>query len=63
MWLRPAGSHYELRTKSILTAVGQVEILRSYNVCPSCPAGQCPADAELDIEKTEFSVVSAAFPL
>jgi hypothetical protein len=45
----------ELRSKSILTAVGQVEISRPYYLCPDCHCGQYPADAELDVENTEFS--------
>ena len=49
-------AHYrELRSKPVLTAVGKVEVLRPYYLCPHCHAGQFPADAELDIEDTEFS--------
>ncbi|MGH9446994.1 MAG: ISKra4-like element ISDesp4 family transposase, partial [Terriglobia bacterium] len=49
-------AHYqELRSKPVLTAVGQVEVSRPYYLCPHCHAGQFPADAELDIENTEFS--------
>jgi len=49
-------AHYgELRTKPVLTAVGPVEVSRPYYGCPSCHAGQCPADVERDIENTEFS--------
>jgi hypothetical protein len=49
-------AHYrELRRKPVLTAVGPVEVSRPYSWCPDCPAGQFPADAELDIENTEFS--------
>lgn len=47
--------YQELRTKSVLTAVGPVEVLRPYYLCRSCHAGQFPADAQLDIEDTEFS--------
>jgi hypothetical protein len=39
----------------VLTAVGQVEVSRPYYVCPRCHTGQFPADAELDIEHTEYS--------
>jgi hypothetical protein len=39
----------------VLTAVGLVEVSRPYYWCPSCHAGQFPADVELDIENTEFS--------
>ena len=49
-------AHYrELRSKPILTAVGQVEVSRPYYLCPHCHAGQFPADVELDIANTEFS--------
>lgn len=53
-WGHPA--HYrELRSKPILTVVGQVEVSRPYYLCPHCQQGQFPADVELDIENTEFS--------
>ena len=45
----------ELRSKPVLTAVGQVEVSRPYYLCPHCHNGQFPADVELDIENTEFS--------
>ena len=49
-------AHYrELRSKPVLTAVGQVEVSRPYYLCPHCHAGQFPADVELDIEHTEVS--------
>src|ERR1017187_2097203 len=49
-------AHYGgLRTRSVLTAVGPVEVSRPYYWCTDCHAGQFPADAELDIEDTEFS--------
>jgi len=49
-------AHYrELRSKPVLTAVGQVKVSRPYYLCSHCHAGQFPADAELDIENTEFS--------
>ena len=49
-------AHYrELRSKSVLTALGRVEVSRPYYVCPTCHAGQFPADRELDMENTEFS--------
>jgi hypothetical protein len=49
-------AHYrELRSKPVLTAVGKVEVLRPYYLCPHCHTGQFPADVELDIENTEFS--------
>jgi len=49
-------AHYrELRSKPILTAVGRVEVSRPWYLCAYCHEGQFPADAELDIEHTEFS--------
>jgi hypothetical protein len=49
-------AHYrELRSKKILTAVGEATISRPYYLCPHCHEGQFPADAELDIQNTEFS--------
>ena len=44
-----------LRSKPLLTAVGPTEVSRPYYLCPHCHTGQFPADAELDIEDTEFS--------
>jgi hypothetical protein len=49
-------AHYQqLRTKPVLAAVGRAEVSRPYYWCPTCHAGQFPADRELDIEHTEFS--------
>jgi hypothetical protein len=49
-------AHYhQLRTKPLLTAVGLAEVSRPYYWCPTCHAGQFPADRELDIENTECS--------
>lgn len=45
----------EMRAKPVLTAVGRVELLRPYYLCPHCHRGQFPADAELDVENTELS--------
>ena len=45
----------ELRSKPVLTAVGEVTVLRPYYLCAHCHGGQFPADRELDIESTEFS--------
>ena len=45
----------ELRSKPVLTAVGQVEVSRPYYLCPHCHRGQFPADVELDVENTELS--------
>jgi hypothetical protein len=45
----------ELRPKTVLTAVGTVQVSRPYYLCPHCHQGQVPADEELDIVDTEFS--------
>jgi hypothetical protein len=45
----------ELRSKTVLTAVGTVEVSRPYYLCPHCHQGQFPTDQELDIIHTEFS--------
>ncbi len=50
----------ELRSKSVLTVVGESELSRPYYLCLHCHAGQFPADVELDIEHTEFSPGYAA---
>ena len=47
--------YQELRSKAVLTAVGQSEVSRPYYLCPHCHHGQFPADVELDIENTEIS--------
>ena len=44
-----------LRSKPILTAVGEVQLQRPYYLCPSCHEGQFPADQELDVNHTELS--------
>jgi len=45
----------EMRARHVQTAVGEVELLRAWYLCPDCHNGQCPADATLDIEKTDLS--------
>ena len=45
----------EMRSRRVLTAVGEVELLRPWYLCPHCHNGQCPADAALDIEKVDLS--------
>ena len=45
----------ELRSRPVLTALGQVEVSRPYYLCPHCHTGQFPADVELDIQDTELS--------
>jgi hypothetical protein len=45
----------EMRSRRILTVVGQVEFLRPWYLCPQCHHGQFPADAGFDIEGTDLS--------
>lgn len=45
----------ELRCRQILTAVGEVELVRPYYLCPHCHQGQFPFDAELDVENKDLS--------
>lgn len=47
--------YQELRSKPLLTAVGEVTVARPYYLCAHCHHGQFPADVELDIDHTEFS--------
>ena len=47
--------HRELRRRRILTAVGGVELVRPYYLCPHCHQGQFPFDAELDVENKDLS--------
>lgn len=51
----PQARYQELRSKPVLTAVGQSEVSRPYYLCPHCHNGQFPADVELDIENKETS--------
>jgi hypothetical protein len=45
----------EMRSRRVLTAVGEVEFLRPWYLCPQCHNGKFPADAALDVEKTDLS--------
>lgn len=45
----------ELRPRRILTALGEVELLRPYYLCPHCHHGQFPFDVQLDIENQDLS--------
>lgn len=47
--------YQELRSKSVLTAVGPARMLRPYYLCSCCHQGQFPTDRALDVERTEFS--------
>ena len=44
-----------LRSKPVLTAVGEARCLRPYYLCEHCQQGQFPVDVNLDIENTELS--------
>jgi hypothetical protein len=49
-------AHYrEMRSRCILTVVGQVEFLRPWYLCRQCHHGQFPADAGFDINGTDLS--------
>jgi hypothetical protein len=45
----------ELRSRRVLTVVGETTLTRPWYLCPSCHQGQFPADREWDVEKTDFS--------
>jgi len=45
----------ELRSKTVLTVVGPVQVRRPYYVCTHCPRGQYPVDVELGIADRETS--------
>lgn len=45
----------ELRSRHILTVLGQVDLLRPYYLCAGCGNGQFPFDAALDVDKTDLS--------
>jgi hypothetical protein len=47
--------YLELRSKPVLTAVGEAQCLRPYYLCERCHHGQFPVDVELDVENTELS--------
>jgi hypothetical protein len=49
-------AHYrELRSRSILTALGEVQLSRPWYLCPHCHQGQFPVDRQLDIENCDCS--------
>ncbi len=49
-------AHYkELRSKTVLTVLGPVELRRPYYVCASCSKGQHPVDVELGVAGLESS--------
>lgn len=41
----------DLRSKTVLTVLGPVELSRPDYLCEYCSKGQCPVDAELGIAK------------
>ena len=45
----------ELRSKSLLTAVGRVQLRRPYYLCSHCGKGQFPLDQQLDVEDNQLS--------
>lgn len=45
----------EMRSRHVLTVVGEIGFLRPWYLCSRCHNGQFPADAALDIEKSELS--------
>jgi hypothetical protein len=45
----------ELRSRRILTALGEVELTRPWYLCPHCHNGQFPIDRQLDIEDCDCS--------
>jgi hypothetical protein len=45
----------ELRSRPILTVVGEVELVRPYYLCSHCHRGQFPLDAQLDVENQDLS--------
>ena len=49
-------AHYkELRSKTVLTVLGPVELKRPYYVCAHCSKGQYPVDVELGVAGLESS--------
>ena len=54
----PCGSqaHYrELRSRRMLTALGEVDLSRPWYLCPRCHNGQFPVDRQLDVENLDHS--------
>ena len=45
----------ELRSRRLLTVLGEVELLRPWYLCPHCHEGQFPADEALDVKGSDFS--------
>jgi len=45
----------ELRSRTLLTVLGEVQLRRPWFLCPHCNQGQFPADHEWDVEKKDLS--------
>jgi hypothetical protein len=45
----------ELRSRQLLTALGEVKLSRPWYLCPHCHNGQFPVDRQLDIANRDFS--------
>jgi hypothetical protein len=45
----------EMRSRHVLTAVGGIELVRPWYLCPHCHNGQSPADTALDIGNGDLS--------
>jgi hypothetical protein len=45
----------ELRSRRLLTALGEVELSRPWFLCPHCHSGQFPVDCQLDVENRDCS--------
>ncbi|MBV9406639.1 MAG: ISKra4 family transposase, partial [Acidobacteriaceae bacterium] len=45
----------ELRSRPLLTALGEVTLTRPWYLCPHCHEGQFPSDEQLDVKDTGFS--------
>jgi hypothetical protein len=47
-----AAAYVSLRSKTVSTVVGPVELRRPYYLCAHCGKGQFPVDEQLDVKKT-----------
>lgn len=45
----------EMRSRRVLTVVGEVQFSRPWYLCPHCHEGQFPTDSALDIDRTDLS--------
>jgi hypothetical protein len=45
----------EMRSRRLLSALGEVELTRPWYLCPHCHNGQCPVDRTLDVENRDCS--------